>query len=69
VPLADVKRLVAYWKDVYDWRTHEAKINDELPQFTRDIEVQNHGTLNIHYIHRKANIADGIPLLFVHGCE
>jgi hypothetical protein len=68
-PLADIKRLVAYWKDMYDWRKHEAKINDELPQFTRDIDVRDHGTLNIHYVHRRTNVTDGIPLLFVHGCK
>ncbi|TFY65716.1 hypothetical protein EVG20_g5373, partial [Dentipellis fragilis] len=50
VPLADVKRLVARWKDGYDWRAHEAKLNAELPMFTRDISVEGFGSLNIHYI-------------------
>lgn len=31
VPLGDVQRLVAHWKDGYDWRKHEKKLNDELP--------------------------------------
>ncbi len=31
-PLADVKRLTAYWKDNFSWRTQEAKL-DELPNF------------------------------------
>lgn len=69
VPLADLRRLVARWKDGYDWRTHEAEIN-KLPQFTRDIEVEGYGsTLNIHYVHQKSEVADAIPLLFVHGCR
>jgi hypothetical protein len=68
VPLEDVKRLVAYWKDGYNWRVHEAKLNEELSQFTRDIEVDGFGTLNIHYIHKKSQVANAIPLLFVHGC-
>jgi hypothetical protein len=25
--------------------------------------------LNIHYVHKKSDVAEGIPLLFVHGCE
>ncbi|CAK5266342.1 unnamed protein product [Mycena citricolor] len=67
VPLADIKRLVARWRDGYDWRKHEAALNAELPQFTRDIAVDGHGTLNIHYIHQKSEVQDAIPLLFVHG--
>ena len=68
-PLADIRRLVSRWKDGYDWRKYEAQLNDELPQFTRDIEVEGHGTLNVHYIHKKSEVVDAIPLLFVHGCE
>ena len=68
-PLADIRRLVSRWKEGYDWRKHEAQLNAELPQFTRDIEVEGHGTLNIHYIHKKSEVVDAIPLLFVHGCE
>jgi hypothetical protein len=67
--LADVKRLVAYWKDQFNWRDHEAQINEELPQFTRDIEVEGFGALNIHYVHKKSSVATAIPLLFVHGCK
>jgi hypothetical protein len=69
VPLKDMKRLVEYWKTKYDWRKHEAGLNATLPQFTRDIEVEGHGTLNIHYVHKKCDNANAIPLLFVHGCE
>jgi pimeloyl-ACP methyl ester carboxylesterase len=67
-PLADVKRLVARWTDGYDWRTHEARLNAELPQFTRDILVDGFGKLNIHYVHQRSALETAIPLLFVHGC-
>ncbi|KAJ3762718.1 Alpha/Beta hydrolase protein [Lentinula raphanica] len=67
VPLADIKRLVAYWKDGYDWRAQEARLNKELPQFTKDIDVDGFGTLNIHYVHQKSPVSNAIPLLFVHG--
>ncbi|KAF8802595.1 alpha/beta-hydrolase [Phlegmacium glaucopus] len=66
-PLADIRRLVSRWKEGYDWRKHEAQLNADLPQFTKDIEVEGHGTLNIHYIHKKSEVVDAIPLLFVHG--
>jgi len=69
VPLTDIRRLVTRWKEGYDWRKYEAQLNEELPQFTRDIDVEGHGTLNIHYVHKKSTVVDAIPLLFVHGCE
>jgi len=61
-----VRRLVARWKDGFDWRAAEARIN-ELPQFTRDIDVDGFGTLNIHYVHAKSEAKDALPLLFIHG--
>ncbi|KAH8077024.1 alpha/beta-hydrolase [Cristinia sonorae] len=66
VPMDAVRRLTARWKEGFDWRAAEAKIN-ELPQFTRDIEVEGFGTLNIHYVHQKTVAKNAIPLLFVHG--
>ncbi|KAH9947453.1 Alpha/Beta hydrolase protein [Amylocystis lapponica] len=65
-PLTDIQRLVARWKDGYDWRKVEAEIN-ELPQFTRDIKVDGFGALNIHYVHQKSTVKNAIPLLFLHG--
>ena len=47
-PLADVKRLAAHWKDGFDWRTAEAALNAELPQYTRTIEVDGHGAFTAH---------------------
>lgn len=66
-PLGEMQRLVEYWQNGYDWRKHEAALNDELPQFTTNIEVEGHGVLNVHFIHKKSTVADAIPLLFVHG--
>ncbi|KAF6755766.1 Alpha/Beta hydrolase protein [Ephemerocybe angulata] len=44
-PLADIQRLTKHWKEEYlpKWREHEAKLNEDLPQFTRDIEIEGHG--------------------------
>jgi hypothetical protein len=67
VPLSDLKRLANKWKDSYDWRAHERELN-KLPMFTRDIEVEGFGVLNIHYVHQKSEVQGAIPLLFVHGC-
>ena len=69
VPLTDVKRLTEQWKNGYDWRKHEEELNDELPMFTRDVDVDGFGTLNIHYVHKKSAVTNAIPLLFCHGCQ
>ncbi|KAF5362836.1 hypothetical protein D9758_007109 [Tetrapyrgos nigripes] len=66
VPLSVAQRLISRWKDGYDWRKIEKQLNEELPQFTRDIEVEGHGVLKIHYVHKKSS-KNAIPLLFVHG--
>ncbi|THH30136.1 hypothetical protein EUX98_g4065 [Antrodiella citrinella] len=65
-PLVDIKRLVEHWKNGFDWRASEAAIN-KVPQFTRDIEVDGFGTLNVHYAHQKSESESAIPLLFIHG--
>ncbi len=67
-PLADVKRLAKKWQ-TWDWRKAEKKLNDELPHFHTDIDVTGFGTLDIHFIHQKSDVAAAIPLLFVHGCK
>jgi len=68
-PLSDIQRLLARWKDGYDWRTHEKAINDELPQFKRLIAVDGFWELDVHYVHKKSKVEAAIPLLFIHGCE
>lgn len=67
-PLADIQRLVNRWINGYDWGVEEAKLNAEMPQFTRNIDVEGFGKLNIHYVYKKSEVEEAIPLLFVHGC-
>lgn len=67
VPLAEVKRLTAYWKDGFDWKKQEAEIN-KLPQYQTKITVDGYEALNIHFIHQKSDNPKAIPLLFLHGC-
>ncbi|KAL6694499.1 Alpha/Beta hydrolase protein [Trichoderma pleuroticola] len=66
VSLSDVKRLTEYWKDGFDWRAYEAKLN-QIPQFTTNISVDGYEELNIHFLHQKSSRPNSIPLLFVHG--
>ena len=66
-PLADVKRLTAYWKDGFDWKKQEAGIN-KLPQFQTQVKVDGYEALTIHFVYQKNENPKAIPLLFVHGC-
>jgi Epoxide hydrolase N terminus len=61
VPLSYVKDLVEYWRDGYDWRAWEAKLN-EFPQFTTEIDHQH-----IHFLHIRSPEPDATPLILTHG--
>ncbi|KAI0259491.1 Alpha/Beta hydrolase protein [Gloeopeniophorella convolvens] len=65
-PLADIKRLTERWRNGYDWRAQERELN-ALPMFTRNIEVEGYGSLNVQYVHKRSTVEGAIPLLFVHG--
>lgn len=56
----DLKRLVIYWLDTYDWRKVEQRLN-RLPNFKIDVEGEG-----IHFLHAKG---DGTrpPVLLLHG--
>ncbi|KAM7205987.1 alpha/beta-hydrolase [Rhypophila sp. PSN 637] len=65
-PVSDLKRLVDYWQNEFDWRAVERKLN-KLPQFTTTVPVAGFGELNIHFVHQKSGKQGSIPLLFCHG--
>lgn len=66
-PVSDVKRLVNYWANGFDWRAQESKLN-ELPQFETDVEVEGFGDVHVHFLHQRSDSTNSIPLLFCHGC-
>ncbi|MBB5782404.1 epoxide hydrolase family protein [Nonomuraea jabiensis] len=61
VPLDYLKNLAEYWRTGYDWRAHEARLN-ELPQFTTTIDGQN-----IHFAHIRSENPSALPLMLLHG--
>jgi epoxide hydrolase len=61
VPLAYLKQLAAYWADGYDWRRHEARLN-QYPQFTTTIDGAN-----VHFLQVRSPEPDALPLLLTHG--
>ena len=50
-----MQRLVDYWRDGYDWRAWEARLN-AYPQFTTEIDGQN-----IHFLHVRSPEPDATP--------
>jgi epoxide hydrolase len=61
IALDELRELVEYWRDKYDWRAQEAQLN-ALPHFRTRIDGQS-----IHFIHARSRHADALPLLIVHG--
>jgi pimeloyl-ACP methyl ester carboxylesterase len=61
VPLGYLQELAEYWGGGYDWRKHEAVLN-ELPQFTTVIDGQR-----IHFLHVRSPEPDALPLIVTHG--
>jgi pimeloyl-ACP methyl ester carboxylesterase len=61
VPLDYTRRLCEYWRDHYDWRATEARLN-QFPQFTTEIDG-----LPIHFLHVRSPHPDALPLVMTHG--
>lgn len=58
---AYLRELIAYWQNEYDWRKHEAAIN-QYPQFKTDVDG-----VTIHFIYVKGKGKNNSPLLLTHG--
>jgi microsomal epoxide hydrolase len=59
--LAYVQELVAYWRERYDWRAHEARLN-RWRQFTVPL-----GGVDLHFVHEPGVGPAPLPLLLSHG--
>jgi pimeloyl-ACP methyl ester carboxylesterase len=59
--LGYLKQLLDYWREGFDWRSQEAKINT-FRQFTVPI-----AGINLHFIYEEGKGPDPIPLLLSHG--
>ena len=56
-----IRSLMTYWRDTYDWRAQERKLN-RFSQFKTNI-----GGLDIHFIHQKSTDPGAVPLLLLNG--
>jgi pimeloyl-ACP methyl ester carboxylesterase len=61
VQLAVMEDLVRYWRNGYDWRKAEERLN-ALPQFVTAIDG-----LDIYFIQVKSRHSNAMPLIITHG--
>lgn len=61
MPLSEVKELVRYWREEYDWRAAEARING-WAQYTTEIDGAT-----VHFAHLRSPEPHATPLLMTHG--
>jgi pimeloyl-ACP methyl ester carboxylesterase len=61
VPPGYLRELSTYWRTRYDWRAHEARLN-EFPQFMTTIDGQD-----IHFLHVRSPEPTALPLIVTHG--
>ncbi|HKQ00216.1 MAG TPA: epoxide hydrolase [Actinomycetes bacterium] len=61
VPLGYLEQLAGYWRDGYDWRAQEARLN-QVPQFITEIDGQP-----IHFLHVRSPEPGALPLVITHG--
>ncbi|ANK80970.1 MAG: hypothetical protein TEF_09305 [Rhizobiales bacterium NRL2] len=59
--MAYVRELCAHWRDAFDWRAVETRING-FDNFTADVDG-----LDIHFILEKGSGASPTPLILTHG--
>ncbi|GAB3911724.1 epoxide hydrolase family protein [Kibdelosporangium lantanae] len=61
VNLAYLRELVEYWRDTYDWRAAEARIN------TYEHHQVDVDGIPVHYMYRAGSGPNPIPLILTHG--
>jgi epoxide hydrolase len=61
IPLERMQELTTYWREKFDWRAHEAALN-QYPQYTTEIDGQN-----IHFLHVRSPNPRALPLILTHG--
>lgn len=61
VPLDAARALIDYWRDGYEWRRCEARLN-ALGQFKTEIDG-----CGIHFLHIRSPEPDALPLMMTHG--
>jgi pimeloyl-ACP methyl ester carboxylesterase len=60
-PLEHVRALADHWRDGYDWRAQERRLN-AWPHFSTEIDGAH-----VHFLHVRSPEPDALPLIMTHG--
>ena len=61
IPLAYVRELCDTWRNSYDWRRIEARLNG-MPQFKTELD-----DVDVHFLHIRSSATQAKPLVMTHG--
>jgi len=56
-----LQSLISYWRDHYDWRAEESKLN-RLSQYRCNIDG-----IDVHFVHERGTGPDPLPIILTHG--
>lgn len=59
--LSFMKELIGYWRDGFDWRAQEERLN-QFQHFRAEVDG-----LGIHFLHARGRGPDPLPLVLTHG--
>ena len=59
--LGYLTELIGYWRDEYDWRRVEARLN-AYDQYLAEIDGAR-----VHFLHVRSPESDALPLVITHG--
>ncbi len=59
--LAYLQELLTYWRESFDWRAQERRLN-QFDQYKTRIDG-----LDIHFIHQRSPEANALPIIITHG--
>lgn len=60
-PLANIQALIGHWREAYDWRRCEARLN-ALGQYKTNLDG-----LDIHFLHVRSKHENALPIVLTHG--
>ena len=56
-----LRDVVGYWRDGFDWREQERRLN-AFPHYRATV-----GGVDLHFVHLRGTARDAVPLLLLHG--
>lgn len=64
--LSYMEKLLAYWRDEFDWRAQEKSLN-RFPQYRATLKDEDGEEHTIHFIYERGSGDNPVPLIMTHG--